>query len=55
MLDYAVFIATGIAALRAYTYGRWLKANNNRIGAAGVTILAAGGIAVSIYRVLSIK
>jgi len=51
-LDYVLFAGTCIAALHAYTYGKWLKSNNNWFGAAGVIVLAVGGVALSLYRVL---
>jgi len=54
-VDYVVFAGTCIAALHAYTYGRWLKSNHNRVGAAGVIVLAAGGVVLSLYRVLFAK
>ncbi len=50
-MDYILAAGTFIAAFHAYTYGRWLKKNNNRTGAIGVIILAIGGVALSMYKV----
>lgn len=52
MTDYILAGFTFLAAIHAYTYGRWLKANKNRTGAAGVTVLAMAGVALSLYKVL---
>lgn len=51
-MDYVVLVGTCVAALHAFTYGQWLKSNNNRVGAVGVFLLAVGGVVLSLYRVL---
>lgn len=51
MLDYILATGTCIAALHAYSYGRWLIKNNNKTGAVGVIILAASGVALALYKV----
>jgi multisubunit Na+/H+ antiporter MnhG subunit len=55
MIEYILAMFTIIAAIHAYTYGRWLKANKNKTGAAGVIILAVSGIALSLYNVFGVK
>ncbi|XFO65608.1 hypothetical protein SPSIL_017480 [Sporomusa silvacetica DSM 10669] len=55
LLDYLLAAGTCIAAIHAYTYGRWLKTNNNRTGAVGVIVLAVGGVALALYKVIFAK
>ncbi|WP_169717792.1 hypothetical protein [Sporomusa silvacetica] len=54
-MDYLLAAGTCIAAIHAYTYGRWLKTNNNRTGAVGVIVLAVGGVALALYKVIFAK
>lgn len=54
-MDYLLAAGTCIAALHAYTYGQWLKKNNNQTGAVGVIVLAIGGIALALYKVTFAK
>lgn len=51
IVDYVLAAGTCLAALHAYTYSRWLKANGNKTGARGVIFLAVTGMALSLYKV----
>ncbi len=52
-MQYIPLIFLLLAAAHAFTYALWLKQNKNLLGAAGVYLLIASSIGLSVYRLLS--
>lgn len=49
-MKYLYLVAAVLAAAHAYTFARWLLKNGNRAGGYMAFLVAAGCIAVSVYR-----
>ena len=52
-MDYILMLIAVLSAIHAYTYAKWLKENNNKIGAYGVYILILTGLSLPAYRIFS--
>lgn len=53
MADYFYLIVAVGGAIHAITFALWLKKDGNVIGAAAVAGIAAAGIGLPLYRILS--
>lgn len=53
MMDYVALGAAMLAGFHAYTYAKWLKENNNKIGAYGVFVLILTALFLPVYRIFS--
>lgn len=51
-MNSTLLVITILAALYTYTYARWLKQNDNKIGAWGIYLLILLGLSVGVYRVM---
>lgn len=49
-MEYIMPLLGIIAGFHAYTYAKWLKQHNNRLGAIGVIVIAGAGAALPLYR-----
>lgn len=52
-MDYMYLIVAILAGVHAYTYGRWLKGQGNKLGAFAVYLLTAATVALPIYRLIT--
>lgn len=50
-MDKLIIVMALFAGFHAYTYGRWLKQQNNKAGALVVFLLAAAAIGLPAYRI----
>lgn len=53
MMDYMLAIGTCLTAVYTYSYGKWLRTAGNLVGSIGVMLLAATGVILAFYKVLS--
>ena len=52
-MNYAYLFAAILAGVHAYTYGRWLKREGNKLGAFAVFLLTAAAVALPMYRIIT--
>jgi len=53
MIDYLFAGATVLTSIHAYSYGVWLKRNNNKRAYYGVMLLILSGLGLSGYRLFA--
>lgn len=51
-MDYVYLFVAVLAAVHAFTYGRWLKRQGNKLGAWAVFLLASVCVALPVYRLV---